>query len=430
MLDIFSEKLLNTPAANIAILGVATLTAYYAGQGVRRFRLPSIIGYMLVGIIVGPSFFHLFPETSLRNLDFVTNISLGFVAVSIGAELRMKSLMKLGTGIVGIILGSSFLAFALVLGGVYLVTRDWPMALVFAAMAPATAPAGTVAVIQEYKAKGNLTQALYAVVGFDDGLAIVIYAFAAGLAKVLIYRQAGHVGSGFFTSMAPPLIELFGSVVLGSILGVLFGALVRRQRGVPETLVLIFSFVLIATGLSTLLHLSLILTNMTIGFVLINTRADPVVKRATEPLRTVMPLIFVMFFCLAGAHLDFVKLIQIGLVGLVYVACRTVGKVFGANLGALFGTVSPEVRKWTGVGILSQAGVAIGLSLIVQSHFARIAEEINFPRAAEIGTQLVIAITASCFFFEIVGPICARYALQRAGEIPTTPQPGSPSSGQ
>ena len=419
-LDHAFELLGETPG-NVAVLGAATLLAYYAGRGMRRLRLPSIIGYMLVGIVAGPSLLDLFPGESLHRLGLVTNLSLGFIAVSIGSELRLRSLARLGSGIVGIILGQALFAFVAVLLGVLLLTGgDWVMALLLAAMAPATAPAGTVAVIQEFKAKGNLTQALYAVVGFDDGLAIVIYAVVVGVAKAIIFNAAGRSDAGWLSSVLPAFGELGGSLVLGGVLGLLFGFLGRRQRGTSETLILVVAFSMIATGLSWMLHLSLILTNMAIGFVLVNTRTEQAVKRATEPLRTIMPLIFVMFFCLAGAHLVLGELGQIGILGVVYVACRTIGKVVGSSAGAALGPVPDAVRKWTGFGVLAQAGVAIGLSLLVQDELARLAVELKDESLAEMGTRVVVAITASCFFFEIVGPICTKFALQRAGEISET----------
>ena len=162
----------------LTLIGITVVLAYYMGHGAKKIKLPSLIGYMVLGVILGSSVLGHFTEEIIEELGFITEIALGFVAISIGMELSMSSLKRQGIGIVSIILAESFAAFFVVLISVYALTRDLPMSLIFAAMAPASAPAGTVAVIHECKAQGSLTKALYAVVGFDDGLAIIIFGFA------------------------------------------------------------------------------------------------------------------------------------------------------------------------------------------------------------------------------------------------------------
>ncbi|MFO7973204.1 MAG: cation:proton antiporter, partial [Candidatus Hydrogenedentota bacterium] len=170
----------------LTILGIAVITGFYMGKLVRLVRLPSIIGYMIVGVLLGPSMVVLFKEHTLERLSFITEIALGFVAFSIGAELSVGSIRRQGMGVLSVVLAESFGAFIFVFAGVWACCRDLPMALLFGAMAPASAPAGTVAVIQEYRSKGPLTKALYAVVAIDDGLAIIIFAFAAAIARSLL----------------------------------------------------------------------------------------------------------------------------------------------------------------------------------------------------------------------------------------------------
>ena len=172
------------------------------------------------------------------------------------------------------------------------------MALLLGAVAPASAPAGTVAVIQECRAQGNLTKALYAVVGFDDGLAILIFGFAAALAKSVLMAKLGVLSSsdGFLAAMRLPTIEIAGSLILGVVLGLLYTMLVQRLRTSRDMLIVTFGTVLAAAGISTHFHLSLILTNIVIGFVLANTRREAFVHRVTAPLRGIMPLLFLLFF--------------------------------------------------------------------------------------------------------------------------------------
>ena len=167
----------------LTLLGAATIIGFYMGRAARRVTLPSLIGYMIFGVILGPSVLNLFDEPMIQDLSFLPEIALGFVAFVIGSQLSLSSLKRLGSGIISIIFAESLGAFFVVAAAVYLLTRDLPLSIILGAMAPASAPAGTVAVIQEHKAKGNLTKALYAVVGFDDGLAIMIFGFSAAVAK-------------------------------------------------------------------------------------------------------------------------------------------------------------------------------------------------------------------------------------------------------
>ena len=404
--------------SGLTLIGAATIIAFYIGRLARFARLPSLIGYMLVGVFLGPSVLHLFDEASMERLSFITEIALGFVAFSIGSELNMSTLKRLGGGIISIILAESFGAFFIVVLAVYALTRDLPLALIFGSMAPASAPAGTVAVIHECKAKGSLTSTLYAVVGFDDGLAIIIFGFAAALAKNLLITEASGATEGILGAFLAPLKEIGLSFVVGGVAGLVFYRLVRKLQGARDILIVVFGVILICTGLSIRWHLSLILTNMVVGFVLANARHESLLHRVTAPLLEVMPLLFVLFFCLAGAHLQLSALPALGAVGIVYVLARSVGLIGGARIGALFGHVEDKVKKYVGLGILSQAGVAIGLSLIVKHEFTQLDARYNAPHALAIGTSVLATITASCIFFEIIGPILTKVALKRADEIP------------
>jgi Kef-type K+ transport system membrane component KefB len=402
----------------LTLLGIVIIVGYYMGHTARLVKLPSIIGYMILGVILGPSVLHLISEPAMEHLSFITEIALGLVAFSIGAELSIPSLKRLGPGIVSIIFAESFAAFFVVTGLVYLLTRDLPMALIFGAMAPSSAPAGTVAVIQEYKAKGNLTKALYAVVGFDDGLAIIIFGFAAALAKNLLIAEATGQNGSILPAMLPPLKEIGLCLLVGGIVGFAFCQMVRKLESSKDILIIIFGAVLIVTGLSVRWHLSLIMTNMVVGFVLVNTRREALVHRVMAPLPNIMPLIFIMFFCLAGAHLELASLPGLGAIGVVYILGRSAGLIGGARIGAMFGHVDSKVKKYIGLGILSQAGVAIGLSLIVKHEFSLLNSEFNIPHALKIGTTVLTTVTATCIFFEIIGPILTKIALSKAGEIP------------
>jgi Kef-type K+ transport system membrane component KefB len=401
----------------LTLLGAIAILGFYAGRGANRFRMPSLIGYMIMGVLLGPSILNIMTESVSDGLGFITEVALGFVAFSIGAELSLTSLKRLGYGIIYIILAESFLAFAVVALAIYMLTSDVVMALVFGAMAPASAPAGTVAVIQEYKAEGTLTRALYTVVGFDDALAIIIFGFAAAVSKSLLIAEATGTGSGILPAFIDPAQEVGLSLLVGTVIGFLFGQLVRKLSASYDLFIIVFGAVLIATGLSIRWHLSLIFTNMVLGFILVNTRNESLVRRVMAPVLEIMPLLFVLFFCLAGAHLKIQALPALGLVGIVYIVGRSAGLLGGAWLGATIGRADEKLRKYLGLGILSQAGVAIGLALILNHEFSQLAEDYDLEHAAYVGASALTTITATSIFFELIGPILTKFALERAGEI-------------
>jgi len=397
----------------IAVLGVTVLGGHLAGSFARRIGLPSLIGYMLIGVLLGPSLVGLLTEHQIENMSFITEIILGFVAFSIGSELNLSDLRRQGGGIISIIFSESIIAFLLVSSIVWIFWRDLPLALILGAMAPASAPAGTVAVIQEYGAKGPLTKALYAVVGFDDGLAIIIYGLASAVAKSLLVGEATGENAAILPSLLLPIKEIILSGLVGCAIGFIFTVIVARLKRSTDTFIFVVGAIFLATGLSISFHLSLILTNMFVGFIFCNIKNEQEIQRVTKDLRGLMPLLFVFFFALAGAHLDLFALPSLGLLGVVYILCRSCGLISGAKVGAIIGRAQGVLRKYVGLGILSQAGVAIGLSLMVKQEFAEIGSE----HALLIGASVLTTITATSIVFEIIGPICTKFALQKAGEI-------------
>ena len=398
------SSLLSSP---VVIVGMSTVVALYAGKLAQRGKLPSIIGFMVIGALLGPSVAHLLTDHLQDQLSFINDIALGFVALSIGLELSFTALKRQGKAIIYIILAESFVTAIVVTVALGFLTGNWPFAILFGAIAPASAPAGTVAIIQEYRAKGPLTQALYSVVGFDDGLGIIIFGFASAIAVQML-------GSGGFSAavLAEPMLEIVGSGVVGLLLGILMGALSGRLSSTREILTLNFGLVVFACGISNALGLSLILTNLVLGITLVNTQPSQVSERVGTAIGSVMPLLFTLFFLLAGAHLRLQALPALGLIGLVYIASRTFGLISGAWIGSALGKADKKIRDNIGLGILSQAGVAIGLALYVQNEFSRYGAQGEW-----IGTTIITTVTATSVVFEIIGPILTKIALKRAGEI-------------
>lgn len=404
----------------LLLIGVIVILGFYLGKSMKFVRLPSIIGFMLLGVIAGPSLFNVLSDSIQHQLSFITEIALGFVAVSIGMELKISSLKRLGSGIITIILFESFGAFVLVFLGVWIFTGNLPMALIFGAIAPASAPAGTVAVIREYKAKGSLTKALYAVVGFDDGLGVMIFGFAAAVARILLIHESGAESENIILMILQPLKEIGLSLLCGFVLAMLFSILARKLEQAGDVLIFLFGFILASTGVCEYFHLSLILTNMVIGMVIINTQPHRLVQNIRDRLPVFLPLLFILFFTLAGANLHVAVLPSLGVLGIVYILTRTAGLMGGSRLGAVLGHAESKIKKYVGMGILSQAGVAIGLSLIVKHEFqgiGRILRGSTVTTGDILGATVITTVTATCIFFEIIGPILTKIALKKAGEI-------------
>ena len=403
--------LANLHLSSITSLGILLLCGFFCGRLAQRLKLPALVGYLFAGLLLGHSFLDILPHAQLLQLEFLTTISLGCVAFIIGSELHLSSLKRFGKGVVVIILLSSLLAFAAVFLAVFLYTGDPALSLLFGAMAPASAPAGTVAVIQEYRARGPLTKTLYAVVGFDDGLAIIIFGFTLAVSKMLLVGGTETNAAGIIASLWSPLMEGGFSLLLGSVIGALFTLLIKRTHKDSERLIVIFWAILTGVGLSARWHLSYILVCMVIGLLFANTSTKHVLQTTRAPLQQVMGLIFILFFGLAGLHLNLTVLSTLGIIGMLYIASRIFGKMVGAWLGARCCKMDENIRRYLGLGILSQAGVAIGLALLINQELSRI------PGAEMIGIQILSSITATSIIFEIIGPLAARYALKKAGEI-------------
>ena len=388
-------------------IGLAIIFGFYIGKLVNYIKLPSVVGYLIAGLFLGSSFFNIINFATLDKMNVLSDLALGIVAFIIGSEMRIAILRKMGKGLLTIILAESFGAFLLVFLGVYLFTRNLPTALIFGAMAPASAPAGTVAVLKELKSKGPLTSMLYAVVGLDDGLAIMIYAFAAAISKMLLM----HSSISILKIVKGPIIEILGAILLGGLTGIILGYFIRKLHRKQEVLAISLGGILICIGLSNYLHFSLIMANLSMGMVFTNLFLSAN-RRSYEAINFITTPIFIIFFVIAGAHLQIKLIPAMGLIGLIYILCRSAGLIGGAFLGATISKMSIVIRKYLGFGILSQAGVAIGLAILVTKEFPPLGSE-----GQHLAVLVINTIAATTIIFEIIGPIATKFAISKTGEI-------------
>ena len=382
--------------------GIAIGLGFLVGKGTHFLKITGVVGYIITGVVIGPYVLGIIQLTP-NEVETITNVALGVVAFIIGGELTRTLMKKMGKSIIAIIIGESFGAFFVVLIGMYLLTNNVVLSIVFAAMAPASAPAGTVAVLHEYKAKGKLTNAILAVVGFDDGLAIFIYAFCIAIVGVILTSTFS-----ISTMIFEPLLDIGGAILLGCIIGLIFAVIFKRLIEREEIIVVSLTVIFLTAGLSILFNVSLILSCMVMGMIIINLYPQDN-KPVFEHIKSISLPVYILFFVIAGINLHLYLLSSIGAIGLIYIICRSLGLIGGSYISALISKADPVIRNNLGFGILSQAGVAIGLSLIASNKLV----ELGHP---ELGSIVVTTVAATTVVFEIIGPLSARFAIIRAGE--------------
>lgn len=389
----------------LVLVGLAILLGFLGAKGLKRLRAPQVVGYVLTGVAL--NLLNIFDFDSVRQYNTLCNIALGFIGFGIGGELRLSTLRKMSKVIVSVVAFESLGATILVAGAVYFLSGDLGLALVLGALAAATAPAGTVDVLREYQAKGPLTTLLYAVVALDDAASLMIYGFTLPVVRLLYGLEES---AGLLSYILLPLREIGLSVIFGVILGAISARLIKTLRNETDVLIVGVGMVFVCSGIAVRFDLSLILANMAMGMVLVN-MAPFASRRAMQAMSGFTPPMYVLFFVLVGARLDLMALPAMGLAGLVYILGRTAGKWGGAYLGALVSGAEPKVRRYLGMGLFSQAGVAIGLALSFYNELHPLGE-----KAAELGFQAISIITATTFVVQILGPPFVKRAIYAAGE--------------
>ena len=406
---------------NILFLAaLAILCGQLGGEGSRRIKTPQVVGFIIIGVLLGPSVFHLIRLEDVEAVNMISSLTLGIIGFGIGQELKYSALKSLGKSILSIVVFEAFGAFLLVGIGVSLLTGSIPAGLIFGALASATAPAATVDVLYEYKSKGPLTSTLLAVVGIDDAIALILYGFAASLTQSIL--TGGGAGISLQAVLIQPFLEIGGSILVGFIIGFLFGLLTRKMRNQNKLFTLTIGTILLACGISRLFNLSLILTNMTFGIVLIN-YTPAVSRRITGILNGFTPPLYIFFFALVGARLQISMLPHIGLIGILYIVLRSAGKFAGTFLGAKISNATEPVKKYLGFALFSQAGVAIGLAISASNELAKAG-----PAGVELGAMAINIITATTFVVQLIGPPFVKYAIVKAKEVGKAESSFSPSA--
>ena len=391
-------------------LGISLAIAYVIKRIVDKLHIPAVTGYVIIGIIVGKSIIGFLNSRIITEFSVVSDLALAIIAFSIGVELNKTTLSKLGSSIVVIAFGEGFAAFLFVSAVFYALEPDkLYRALIFGSIASATAPAATVYVIQQYKAKGPLTSTILGVVGIDDAISLTIYVFASLFAQSILLKTHLSVIKIIIT----PIYKIALSVIIGAVLGFAYIVLFKKVRFHDDLLLGIGATILIGMGLSDFLKLSELLTVMTLGSVLVNSD-QMLANRSKKAIETFSPIILPLFFMYAGARLDVTLITKIGILGLIYTIARFSGKVAGASFGAIISKAPSVVKKYIGFSLLPQVGVAVALSLAVQKQFGTGAFGKEGVELANIAINILLFTTV---ITETIGPFLTKTTLTKAQEI-------------
>lgn len=399
----------------------------------KLLKLPNVTGYLLSGIIFGPfvlgKYIGGWDEGKLNAVKWISEIALGFIAFTIGTSFKTSSLKSVGKRVIIITVFEALGGAILTIGGLFIarifLKEELPVSIILTlgAIACATAPAATLMVIRQYQARGPVVSTLIPVVAFDDAVALITFAILFTLSKS--FASSGAISA--VEILLIPLIEILGSIIVGTILGFLVALGCKFFKSRANRMMMVMTAVLVIVGLSMLctenhwqilganLSFSPLLGCMMIGAIFINFRSDAM--RTVERVDQFTPPLYMLFFVISGASLDITifasdSALVVICVGLVYILFRCLGKYFGAFSSAKLTHSEPTVQKYLGFTLFPQAGVAIGLASTASQELAHL--------GLEKQSSLILAVVLSAtIVYELLGPVITKISLQKAGEIPT-----------
>lgn len=380
-------------------LGIVIFVGIVGGKVANLVKLPNVSGYIVAGLLIGPSLINLLTPGEITGLGIINDIALAAIAFSIGSEFRFADIKRSGKDVLLITVAEVVGAVVLVFFVMFVIMgQPLEFSLVIASMSAATAPAGILMVIRELRAQGPLVRTILPVVAIDDALGIMVFGVSMSIARM----TSGAESVSVFQIIWAPLYEILGSLLLGTVIGIIFSYLSHKMKGRDEMLSLVWAFILLGTGAANFLKLSPLLTCMMVGTVVINVLQNA--NRVFALIGDFTPPINLLFFTLAGASLDLNILSKVGILGISYILARAGGKILGATVGARQVKAEKKVVKYLGMSLLTQGGISIGLSMVVARELPAYSEAI------------ITVILFSVLFYEIAGPILAKIAIQRAGE--------------
>ncbi len=392
--------------------GILLVAGYVFGKIVAMIKLPEITGFIIAGLLMGEHISGIFPAHMNDSFKIITEAALGLIALTIGAEFSFGKLRRTGKGVLIITLMQLILTFIAVAAGLRFFGLRLPFALLLGAIATATAPAATVAIVQSLRARGLFVDYLYGVVALDDAGCVIIFGMTFAFVSGILQVDAEATNSAIFVFHA--ILEVVFSLLIGAAGGFLLHWIVRKMKNSNEILIISLGVIFMSTAVSIVFHLSPLLTNMASGAALINLSArNHRIFRILEPLT---PPLYALFFVIAGAELNpfVVAQREVLILGSLYILLRGLGKYIGVWIGSAAVRTSVPIRDNLGLCMLPQAGVAIGLVLFVEAS----------PITAKLGPEGLAAVTTminivllSVFVNELIGPPLSKMGIIKGNQM-------------
>lgn len=415
-------------------ISIVLIIGFIGALLARKFKLPNVSGYLVLGLILGPSLGLIFKGYpgfitvgENESLSFISEIALAFIAFSIGSEFALKTLKKMGKTVIILttfeVIGAVLIVFLAMLflpkpgsittGYNPFSNPNIAFGLILASMSAATAPAATMMVIRQYRAYGPVTKAILPITALDDIYGIIVFGFFISIAQILVPQGAVQP---VWLMFSKPFIEVFGSVLAGGLIGFLLAKLANKYDKVRDDMqILALIAVFFSIGAVSIVNhylqdygiaFSQLLMNIVIGSMIANVARTP--QKSFSAINDLSTPFYIMFFTLAGASLDLAILKADSLVlwiALVYILARASGKILGIMVGAVVTKSSKTMRNYLGLALLPQGGVSIGLLVIVAAQM-----RVFYPVISTI-------IMLSILVYETFGPVFAKIAISKAGEI-------------
>ncbi|MCF7873420.1 MAG: cation:proton antiporter [Candidatus Omnitrophica bacterium] len=387
----------------ILSLAVIFIAGFFLSKIVAKLKIPTITTYVILGILLSPNLLGVISPKILDVSDIFSNIVLGIIAFSLGRSLSLNIFRRIGKAVTAISLSASLIPWILVSVVLWVVFKQpFVVALVFGAIAAATDPATTVAVTQEYKSKGMFTDTLLGIVAVDDLWALIIFGFSFALAQASFVQEA--TSFPVLKELLVALGEIGGSLLIGVLVAFIFNFFLRFVRNARDRLIYSLGFLFLAIGLAIVLKMSILLSCMFFGAFFVNTNLSN--NHIFETISDITPPLYLVFFVLAGAQLNFsVFAAAIYLIGAIFIL-RILGKIIGAFFGAKITKSSANIQKYMGMALLPQAGVALGCALVAKHHLDN-----------SWGDLILTATVGTTVFFELFGPLITKRSLVKSENI-------------
>lgn len=385
---------MNTPL----YIGIVLLAGLAGGRVAQQLKLPAVTGYLLAGFILGPSVMNLITPEINHSMTLVTEFAIGLLSVSVGMELHRHVLKNNGRTLLTISIGNTMTSLILVTLATYFIGLSFSQAIILGVVSLTVSPAGVMEIVKERKTSGPMTRTLLNLVALDNLISITLF----GLVLSLV--QASMQPTFVYTDVIISIVRDIGlGLLIGAFTGFVFAYFLEKQLLQDKLLVIIISVIMVNNGLAELFNLSPVLMCIFTGIAITNLTNNRV--RVASTFERINLPVNVMFLTLSGAHIEIGIIYKVGLIGLAYILARLIGRAGGAYLFAQMTDLDKKAKQNIGLGLVPQAGIAIGLVTIAEQ---------TLPSMA--GTLSGVLLTG-VIFFEVIGPLIVETGLSRAGEI-------------